>query len=105
MFTPFFVFCFIFFFFFKQKTAYEIRLSLVGSEMCIRDSLPPNQRALHDYACRSEPWRGEWAKASHPSACPPPACSHSPLWEGNRLWEKTHQWRSSPACSPPPGRT
>ena len=23
--------------FFKQKTAYEIRLSLVGSEMCIRD--------------------------------------------------------------------
>src|SRR5660397_64237 len=31
-------FCvFLFFFFFKQKTAYEIRLSLVGSEMCIRD--------------------------------------------------------------------
>src|SRR5665809_56638 len=27
----------LFFFFFKQKTAYEIRLSLVGSEMCIRD--------------------------------------------------------------------
>src|SRR5660397_280151 len=27
------------FFFFKHKTAYEIRLSLVGSEMCIRDSL------------------------------------------------------------------
>jgi len=26
-------------FFFKQKTAYEIRLSLVGSEMCIRDRL------------------------------------------------------------------
>ena len=25
--------------FFKQKTAYEIRLSLVGSEMCIRDRL------------------------------------------------------------------
>eukprot|EP00825_Cyclidium_porcatum_P045351 TRINITY_DN687_c0_g1_i5.p2 TRINITY_DN687_c0_g1~~TRINITY_DN687_c0_g1_i5.p2 ORF type:complete len:117 (-),score=8.07 TRINITY_DN687_c0_g1_i5:64-414(-) len=29
------VFCF--FFFFKQKTAYEIMPSLVGSEMCIRD--------------------------------------------------------------------
>src|SRR5660398_66333 len=29
---------FLFFFFFKQKTAYDIRLSLVGSEMCIRDS-------------------------------------------------------------------
>ncbi len=30
---------YVVFFFFKQKTAYEIRLSLVGSEMCIRDSL------------------------------------------------------------------
>ncbi|VTU59955.1 hypothetical protein AMBR_CKHPCMOK_02852 [Lacticaseibacillus rhamnosus] len=29
----------VIFFFFKQKTAYEIRLSLVGSEMCIRDSI------------------------------------------------------------------
>src|SRR5450756_3005464 len=28
---------FPFFFFFKQKTAYEIMPSLVGSEMCIRD--------------------------------------------------------------------
>ena len=26
-------------FFFKQKTAYEVLRSLVGSEMCIRDSL------------------------------------------------------------------
>ncbi len=26
-------------FFFKQKTAYEMSASLVGSEMCIRDSL------------------------------------------------------------------
>ena len=34
--------CFFFFkfFFFKQKTAYEIMPSLVGSEMCIRDSVP-----------------------------------------------------------------
>ena len=32
-----------FFFFFKQKTAYEIRLSLVGSEMCIRDSIHPDE--------------------------------------------------------------
>eukprot|EP00831_Metopus_contortus_P035274 TRINITY_DN28090_c0_g2_i1.p2 TRINITY_DN28090_c0_g2~~TRINITY_DN28090_c0_g2_i1.p2 ORF type:complete len:102 (+),score=24.95 TRINITY_DN28090_c0_g2_i1:62-367(+) len=28
-----------FFFFFKQKTAYEMQRGLVGSEMCIRDSL------------------------------------------------------------------
>src|SRR5428012_25430 len=33
-----FVFFFFFFFLFKQKTAYEIMPSLVGSEMCIRDS-------------------------------------------------------------------
>ena len=33
-------FCFVFvfvIFFFKQKTAYEVLRSLVGSEMCIRD--------------------------------------------------------------------
>ena len=29
----------MFFFFFKQKTAYEIGVRLVGSEMCIRDSV------------------------------------------------------------------
>src|SRR5664279_3315885 len=29
--------CIFFFFFFKQKTAYEIGVRLVGSEMCIRD--------------------------------------------------------------------
>eukprot|EP00658_Telonema_sp_P-2_P054482 TRINITY_DN43347_c0_g1_i1.p1 TRINITY_DN43347_c0_g1~~TRINITY_DN43347_c0_g1_i1.p1 ORF type:complete len:128 (-),score=45.54 TRINITY_DN43347_c0_g1_i1:200-583(-) len=28
----------VYFFFFKQKTAYEMLRSLVGSEMCIRDS-------------------------------------------------------------------
>ena len=33
------VFSFVFFFFFKQKTAYEIGVRLVGSEMCIRDRL------------------------------------------------------------------
>jgi len=33
------------FLFVKQKTAYEIRLSLVGSEMCIRDSLFPDRLA------------------------------------------------------------
>ncbi len=31
------------YFFFQQKTGYEVRLSLVGSEMCIRvlDEYPP----------------------------------------------------------------
>src|SRR5450756_1971565 len=35
---------FFFFFFFKQKTAYEIMPSLVGSEMCIRDRLRTGRR-------------------------------------------------------------
>ncbi len=30
---------FFLFFFFKQKTEYEISACLVGSEMCIRDSV------------------------------------------------------------------
>ena len=33
-------------FFFKQKTAYEIMPSLVGSEMCIRDSTYPIMAGL-----------------------------------------------------------
>eukprot|EP00658_Telonema_sp_P-2_P009303 TRINITY_DN1348_c0_g1_i3.p1 TRINITY_DN1348_c0_g1~~TRINITY_DN1348_c0_g1_i3.p1 ORF type:complete len:109 (+),score=15.75 TRINITY_DN1348_c0_g1_i3:25-351(+) len=36
------VLLFFFFFFFKQKTAYEMLRSLVGSEMCIRDRLYTN---------------------------------------------------------------
>ena len=44
-----------FFFFFKQKTAYEIRLSLVGSEMCIRrqgssDAIPHAVALAHTLA-------------------------------------------------------
>eukprot|EP00658_Telonema_sp_P-2_P034427 TRINITY_DN2513_c0_g1_i6.p1 TRINITY_DN2513_c0_g1~~TRINITY_DN2513_c0_g1_i6.p1 ORF type:complete len:109 (-),score=45.06 TRINITY_DN2513_c0_g1_i6:231-557(-) len=39
MVIDFLVFFFFFFFFFKQKTAYEMLRSLVGSEMCIRDSV------------------------------------------------------------------
>eukprot|EP00825_Cyclidium_porcatum_P036351 TRINITY_DN3834_c0_g1_i1.p2 TRINITY_DN3834_c0_g1~~TRINITY_DN3834_c0_g1_i1.p2 ORF type:complete len:206 (-),score=12.79 TRINITY_DN3834_c0_g1_i1:122-739(-) len=41
--------CCCFFFFFKQKTAYEIMPSLVGSEMCIRDRY---QRRVHGIAPR-----------------------------------------------------
>ena len=41
------------FFFFKQKTAYEIRLSLVGSEMCIRDSISLLNKFFSD--CRYVP--------------------------------------------------
>ena len=34
------------FFFFKQKTAYEMLRSLVGSEMCIRDRLCRREEVL-----------------------------------------------------------
>eukprot|EP01016_Furgasonia_blochmanni_P010736 TRINITY_DN1460_c0_g2_i3.p1 TRINITY_DN1460_c0_g2~~TRINITY_DN1460_c0_g2_i3.p1 ORF type:complete len:182 (+),score=46.98 TRINITY_DN1460_c0_g2_i3:16-561(+) len=36
-----------YFFFFKQKTAYEIMPSLVGSEMCIRDSINAEYMGMH----------------------------------------------------------
>ena len=36
LFCFFFFFCLFFFFFFKQKTAYEMLRSLVGSEMCYK---------------------------------------------------------------------
>eukprot|EP00658_Telonema_sp_P-2_P037846 TRINITY_DN27209_c0_g1_i2.p2 TRINITY_DN27209_c0_g1~~TRINITY_DN27209_c0_g1_i2.p2 ORF type:complete len:266 (-),score=71.23 TRINITY_DN27209_c0_g1_i2:272-1069(-) len=39
-------FLFILFFFFKQKTAYEMLRSLVGSEMCIRDRCHPPRTDL-----------------------------------------------------------
>ena len=35
-------------FFFKQKTAYEIGVRLVGSEMCIRDRLKSKQKQIRD---------------------------------------------------------
>ena len=35
-------------FFFKQKTAYEMLRSLVGSEMCIRDRLTTTLRVVQD---------------------------------------------------------
>ena len=37
-----------FVFFFKQKTAYEIYYGLVGSEMCIRDSLKACEKILRE---------------------------------------------------------
>ena len=42
MYVIFSVILLFFFFFFKQKTAYEMLRSLVGSEMCIRDRYKTN---------------------------------------------------------------
>src|SRR5450756_3048368 len=52
---------FFFFFFFKQKTAYEIMPSLVGSEMCIRDSIGKivtKTQLMNTAAVTSHPTRG-----------------------------------------------
>ena len=40
------------FFFFKQKTAYEMLRSLVGSEMCIRDRYPAGALAAWGWPSR-----------------------------------------------------
>src|SRR5674536_66002 len=42
---------FFFFFFFKQKTAYEMLRSLVGSEMCIRDRVAGDDRGNRKQSC------------------------------------------------------
>ena len=39
-------------FFFKQKTAYELLRSLVGSEMWIRDSIWPEFAPDHFFGCK-----------------------------------------------------
>ena len=67
----------IFFFFFKQKTAYDMLRSLVGSEMCIRDSnksyyikrtckytIPeyPNPSSVHDALTQAEQLRKDGLK-------------------------------------------
>src|SRR5450756_2341458 len=49
----------LFFFFFKQKTAYDIMPSLVGSEMCIRDRLT---LSVLIYIIEFKNWRGWWSK-------------------------------------------
>ena len=49
------------FFFFKQKTAYEIASCLVGSEMCIRDSVRSSADHLGRLAAegRAPTWPGD----------------------------------------------
>ena len=62
-----------FFFFFKQKTAYEMLRSLVGSEMCIRDSWSAARRSRPGCCssrCSLAPCPTRWTCCpSRPRAC------------------------------------
>src|SRR5665809_87924 len=79
-----------FFFFFKQKTAYEIRLSLVGSEMCIRDRVA-------GLACSSLTTQGSAVRTRHR----PPRKSPGQRWffQPNRCSERALHAHAFRICS------
>eukprot|EP00658_Telonema_sp_P-2_P019294 TRINITY_DN17600_c0_g1_i2.p1 TRINITY_DN17600_c0_g1~~TRINITY_DN17600_c0_g1_i2.p1 ORF type:complete len:152 (-),score=46.86 TRINITY_DN17600_c0_g1_i2:18-473(-) len=53
-----------FFFFFKQKTAYEMLRSLVGSEMCIRDRYISSSSSFHSFVVAA--WETKcWSRSSY----------------------------------------
>eukprot|EP00658_Telonema_sp_P-2_P009213 TRINITY_DN1346_c0_g1_i1.p1 TRINITY_DN1346_c0_g1~~TRINITY_DN1346_c0_g1_i1.p1 ORF type:complete len:181 (+),score=57.13 TRINITY_DN1346_c0_g1_i1:39-581(+) len=58
----------VFFFFFKQKTAYEMLRSLVGSEMCIRDRFNTMASEQSEFAIcqRGMGFTVRCAKCDHP---------------------------------------
>eukprot|EP00658_Telonema_sp_P-2_P047185 TRINITY_DN35739_c0_g1_i1.p1 TRINITY_DN35739_c0_g1~~TRINITY_DN35739_c0_g1_i1.p1 ORF type:complete len:142 (+),score=33.79 TRINITY_DN35739_c0_g1_i1:48-473(+) len=64
MFISFLSSCSSSFFFFKQKTAYEMLRSLVGSEMCIRDRSLLTSRCNSNYELRRR--RGHSLRTLHP---------------------------------------
>ena len=55
--------CYVYIFFFKQKTAYEMLRSLVGSEMCIRDRYKESYRSLVQSAERTANCIDKYLKA------------------------------------------
>ena len=60
----------IWFFFFRQKTAYEMLRSLVGSEMCIRDSLYAVPDLYFDIRSGAEVWLAVSITNDDPSGTP-----------------------------------
>ena len=61
------------FFFFKQKTAYEMLRSLVGSEMCIRDRFLVMPVRYEDYGCSAHP-RELWTSPCFEKGGPSDSC-------------------------------
>src|SRR5450756_2103438 len=92
-----------FFFFFKQKTAYEIMPSLVGSEMCIRDRVHTRVRAEHHFGDRlpieesvSNPAQSDF---SGPTSWPSGQCARKShhMQIGEVRGSKSGEWTPSSA--------
>eukprot|EP00658_Telonema_sp_P-2_P004702 TRINITY_DN11745_c0_g4_i1.p1 TRINITY_DN11745_c0_g4~~TRINITY_DN11745_c0_g4_i1.p1 ORF type:complete len:224 (+),score=92.92 TRINITY_DN11745_c0_g4_i1:22-693(+) len=85
-----------FFFFFKQKTAYEMLRSLVGSEMCIRDRIKAaadkaNQELRHEERSKASQHVREvvdWIKQRDPRV-PQEAKGLGPVTERERTAEQS----------------
>src|SRR5674536_166057 len=101
----------LWFFFFKQKTAYEMLRSLVGSEMCIRDRPPSTARPRPSDTAGCCPPRSDErlhsrlgsGPAGPPPAAPPPEAGQ-PGWKPASV----DRGRLSAPHAPPwrnPGRT
>eukprot|EP00658_Telonema_sp_P-2_P003139 TRINITY_DN11152_c0_g1_i6.p1 TRINITY_DN11152_c0_g1~~TRINITY_DN11152_c0_g1_i6.p1 ORF type:complete len:131 (-),score=23.34 TRINITY_DN11152_c0_g1_i6:105-497(-) len=73
---------FVFFFFFKQKTAYEMLRSLVGSEMCIRDRFWLTSRQSRSAFCIDSGYTATKpsAHATSPACSTPPSQQHKSHW-------------------------
>eukprot|EP00658_Telonema_sp_P-2_P049164 TRINITY_DN37390_c0_g1_i1.p1 TRINITY_DN37390_c0_g1~~TRINITY_DN37390_c0_g1_i1.p1 ORF type:complete len:180 (+),score=40.06 TRINITY_DN37390_c0_g1_i1:3-542(+) len=71
-----------FFFFFKQKTAYEMLRSLVGSEMCIRDrngASPPQNVPVYPSAAWGAPAASQQYMQQLPNNMMFPAAALNPM--------------------------
>src|SRR3546814_3634529 len=54
------MFMFVVFFFFKQKTAYEMRISDWSSDVCSSDLFAAGERGRGIAGCRSRRWAGRF---------------------------------------------
>src|SRR3546814_10662169 len=71
------VYGFVFFFFFKQKTAYEMRISDWSSDVCSSDLIAAGLRAFFFRAHPRIGWQGAWPLADG-------ACANARLAGGGR---------------------
>src|SRR3546814_13769373 len=86
------------FFFFKQKTAYEMRISDWSSDVCSSDLA---RRPLHGGACRrAGPFRA-WSLPSRrgcPRCCRPARPGNSRPWRGGDDQDRSEERRVGKEC-------